>query len=69
MPAGTPPELVKKLNADLDGIVHSAALAARWKELGVTPIGGKLEAVNAFIATEKTKYTALIRERQLSADE
>lgn len=69
VPAGTPPEIVKKLNADLDVIVHSPELAARWKELGVTPIGGKLDSVAAFIAAEKKKFTALIRERQLSAEE
>lgn len=68
VPAGTPPEIVKKLNADIDVIVHSPELASKWKELGVKPIGGKLEATTAFIASEKKKFTALIQARHLSAD-
>lgn len=68
VPAGTPAAVVSKLNADLDAIVHSPELAGKWKELGVTPMGGKLDSVTAFITAEKKKFTSLIQEQRLSAN-
>lgn len=67
-PAGTPPDILKKLNADIHGIVNSAALAPRWKELGVRPVGGSLPQVSAFIASERTKWTRLVTTANLKAD-
>ncbi|QHI97688.1 tripartite tricarboxylate transporter substrate binding protein [Xylophilus rhododendri] len=69
VPAGTPQSIAKKLNADIDAIVHSPELAAKWKELGVNPIGGTLDADTAFISSEKKKFTALIQEAHLTADD
>jgi len=69
VPAGTPPEIVNKLNADLNAVIKSPELVGKWKELGVRPIGGSLPSVASFIESEKKKFTALIREAKLSADE
>lgn len=68
VPAGTPPELVKKINADVAEAVNSPQLAARWKELGVTPLGTPLRQTSAFIASEREKFSKLIETARLSAD-
>lgn len=60
-PVGMPPEVAQKLSADIDKIVHSPALAARWLELGVTPVGGTIAESNAFVRAEATKYGKLIK--------
>lgn len=64
-PVGMPPEVVQKLSADINKIVHSQALATRWAELGVTPVGGTEAASNAFVQAEAVKYTKLIKTANL----
>lgn len=68
VPAGTPADLVNKLNADVAEIVHSKQLAAKWKEMGVTPIAGSLEQTSAFIAAERATSIKLIQTARLSVD-
>jgi len=67
-PAGTPPDIQKKLNADINAIVNSPALAAKWKELGVRPIGGSLPEVASFMAAEKNKWSRLVTTANLKAE-
>jgi len=66
-PAATPPDVLRKLNADINAIVNSPALAPRWKELGVRPVGGSLPEVSAFVAAERTKWTRLVTTANLKA--
>ncbi len=68
VPAGTPPEIVKKLNADVAEVVHSTQLAPKWKELGVTPLGTSLKQTQTFIAAEHEKFSKLIEAAHLTAD-
>lgn len=60
-PVGLPADVARKLSADIHKIVHSPALAARWIELGVTPVGGTIAENNAFVHGEAEKYGKLIR--------
>lgn len=60
-PTGMPAEVAQKLSADIHRIVHSPALAARWLELGVTPVGGTIAESNAFVRSEAVKYGKLIK--------
>ncbi|WP_255592986.1 tripartite tricarboxylate transporter substrate binding protein [Bordetella sp. BOR01] len=64
-PTGMDPGLRRKISADIDRIVHSSALASRWAELGVTPVGGTAETSNAFVKREAQKYTKLIHSAHL----
>ncbi|WP_179106954.1 tripartite tricarboxylate transporter substrate binding protein [Variovorax sp. KK3] len=64
-PLGLPPEVAKKLSADIHKIVHSPGLASRWADLGVTPIGGTVAQSNEYVHSEAVKYTKLIKDAQL----
>jgi tripartite-type tricarboxylate transporter receptor subunit TctC len=64
-PAGLPRDIAQKLSADVARIVNSPALAAKWLELGVTPVGGSPAEAAEFVRTEAAKYTRLIKEAKL----
>lgn len=65
-PVGMPADIARKLSADIHKIVHSPSLAARWQELGVTPVGGTIADNNAFVRSEADKYGKLIKAANLS---
>ncbi|HEX7891676.1 MAG TPA: tripartite tricarboxylate transporter substrate binding protein [Ramlibacter sp.] len=69
VPSKTPKAVVEKLNADINEIVHSKQLAAKWKELGVTPVGGTLKENAAFIAAEQKKFDAFIKAARLEVND
>lgn len=63
-----PQDIVRKLNADIDAIVRHPELAARWHELGMTPLGGSPEAAVARNAVETEKWTKVIKAAAIRAD-
>jgi tripartite-type tricarboxylate transporter receptor subunit TctC len=65
-PVGLPKDLAQKLSADVHKVVHSPALATRWLELGVTPVGSTVDESNAFVRREAAKYSKLIKDAGLS---
>lgn len=68
VPAGTPPEIIQKINADVAEAVHSPQMAVKWKELGVTPLGTSVQKTGSFIEAERQRFTKLIETAGLIAD-
>jgi tripartite-type tricarboxylate transporter receptor subunit TctC len=60
-PAGTPPEIVAKLNAEVVRLLHTAEMRERLALLGAEPIGNKPEEFAAFIKTEIPKYAKVVK--------
>ena len=60
-PAGTPPEVVRRLNADLVAIVKDADVVARFKQLSTEPVGNSPEEFGAFVKAELEKYSRIIK--------
>lgn len=56
------------MNADIDAIVRHPELAARWHELGMTPLGGSPEAAATRNAVETEKWTKVIKAAAIRAD-
>jgi tripartite-type tricarboxylate transporter receptor subunit TctC len=61
-PAGTPPDVIKRLNAEINKIIAKPAVVRRFAELGAEPLGGSPEQLGAFLKTEQDKWGRLIRE-------
>jgi len=59
-PAGTPPEVVKKLNAALVEILADPALQKRFAELGVEARSSTPEEIGKRLADDITKWSAVI---------
>ena len=68
MPAATPKEVVKAMNAALVEALRTPELKARLATLGAEPIGSTPEAFAAVLATEARLWEQLIRVRGIKAD-
>ena len=66
MPAGTPPEIVQKFSREAARHVKSAEMSGRLTALGAEPVGSSPEEFTAFIKSEATKWSRVIREAGIS---
>jgi tripartite-type tricarboxylate transporter receptor subunit TctC len=66
--AKVPPELVRKLNADLETVIKLPELAPRWTELGITVLGGPPDAAVRRNAVETETWARVIKAAGIRAD-
>jgi tripartite-type tricarboxylate transporter receptor subunit TctC len=66
--AGTPKEIVDRLNLELNRIVHLPDVVARLSEQGVTPTGSTPEDFRKLISTEIRQWTEVAREAHIQAE-
>ena len=60
-PAGTPPAIVAKLNADIVKILRSPEMTKRLADLGLDPIGSSPQQFADFIASENVKWAKVVK--------
>ena len=61
-PAGTPPEIVKKLNAAVDKALAKADTIAQLQAEGSTPVGGNVESTAKDLKAEHVLWGGIVRE-------
>ena len=67
VPAGTPPDIVGKLNAALNDGLNSALVHDSLGKVGAQPAPGSPQQFGAFIASEMSKWAAIARTSGLEA--
>ena len=67
-PRGTPDEIVKKLNAEIDAGLADPKLKQRFAEMGVLILGGSPEAFGKMIADETEKWGKAVKFANVRAD-
>ena len=67
-PAGTPPEIVKRVSTEIAAIVRGDDIKTRFDELGIVPVGGTPEEFDAFISAEIAKWGKVIRDAKVTAE-
>lgn len=67
-PAKAPADIVRKLNGDIDAWLKAPDMQAKWKEMGVTPLGGPPEVAAKFFASETVKWNRVIKAAAIRAD-
>ena len=67
-PAGTPREIVQRMNAEINKLVSSAEIKARLDAMGTVPGSGTPEDFNRFIADETAKWAKVIKAAGVTAD-
>ena len=67
-PAKTPPEIVKRMNEELNKALKSPDVAARLAGQGITVIGGSPEIARIFIDKQVDIWTKVVRENNIKAD-
>jgi len=61
-PARTPPDVVRRLNNDVNAAIAKPAIVARFAELGAEPLTGTPDQAVAFIRGEQEKWGRIIRD-------
>jgi tripartite-type tricarboxylate transporter receptor subunit TctC len=67
-PAGTPPDAVARISADLRDVVASERFGAQVRPLGVEPSPSSAAELDAFLKGELTKWQEVARAANLSLD-
>lgn len=66
-PAGTPPDVLRKLNTEIDAILKLPDVVERLTGLGVEIMGGSREAFSAYHRSEFDKWTTFLRNTGIKA--
>lgn len=66
-PAGTPKEIVDKLNAEITRIVSSPEIKKAWDEQGANPITMTQPQFKAFMDAEVAKWAKIIKDNHIQA--
>jgi tripartite-type tricarboxylate transporter receptor subunit TctC len=67
-PAGTPPEIVKMLNAEVNRVLQLPEVKQRYAGLGADVVGGTPEKLRDHMNEELKKWSELIRETGMKAE-
>ena len=67
-PAGTPKEVIDRLNAEVGKALRSPDVIDRLEKLGVVVTGSSPEEYDTLIRSETERWTRVIRERKLKVD-
>lgn len=65
VPAGTPKEVVAKLNAESDRILHQPEVVAKASTFSSQIVGGTPESVVAFLKEERVRWEAAVKSAKL----
>ncbi|MEO8386279.1 MAG: tripartite tricarboxylate transporter substrate-binding protein, partial [Betaproteobacteria bacterium] len=60
-PVGTPPEIIIRLNREINAVLKLPALKRKLFDAGIAPGGGSPEAFAALIKAEAKKWGEVIR--------
>jgi tripartite-type tricarboxylate transporter receptor subunit TctC len=60
-PAGTPPAVVQKLNAQVNAIITGAEVREQFAKLGIIPIPMKTDEFAKFVRSEITNYQRIVK--------
>jgi tripartite-type tricarboxylate transporter receptor subunit TctC len=67
-PAGTPKEIVAKLNSEINAALNDPGVQKTLAEFGVGTNPGTPEAFGSFLQTESQKWSSLIKSAGITAD-
>jgi tripartite-type tricarboxylate transporter receptor subunit TctC len=67
-PAGTPPEVVKRLNAEMVKIINMPDVREKLIGLGAEPVGNSSEEFGAFVKAEVVKWADVVKKSGAKVD-
>jgi tripartite-type tricarboxylate transporter receptor subunit TctC len=67
VPAGTPKDIIQKLQADIAAVMETPAFRADARELGYELGGASAEEFSAYIKSEVAKWGGVIRDARIKA--
>ena len=67
-PAGTPPEIVARLNAEIVAIINTAEVRDQLTALGMILVADSPEHCASFVKSETAKWKVLVKELGVSVE-
>ncbi|MEI2417827.1 tripartite tricarboxylate transporter substrate binding protein [Orrella sp. JC864] len=67
-PAGTPPAIVEKINAELNKALQADDVKQVFAQQGVEAVGGSVEDFQRFFQAQMDKWSVVIKENGIKAD-
>ena len=67
-PAGTPPQIVEKLSAEIQKIAKEPEIHARLIDLGFEPVSGSAAELGALVQENTTKWAKVIKQSDIAVD-
>jgi tripartite-type tricarboxylate transporter receptor subunit TctC len=67
-PAGTPREVVAKLNREINAVMNESAVKERFETLGLEPAGGPPEVLDRLIREKIDAYGKIVRAAKIEAE-
>lgn len=67
-PAGTPAEVVKRMETEMRDVLASAAMRDRLATLGALPAAGGAKELGDFVSAESAKWASVIKSSQITVD-
>jgi tripartite-type tricarboxylate transporter receptor subunit TctC len=67
-PRNTPPEIIDKLNKEINITLAEPGIKARLADLGAAPLVGSPTDFGRFVATEAEKWSKVIRAANIKVD-
>ena len=68
-PAGTPPAIIAKLNAELVKALKMPEVAEKLSAQGMEIVGSKPEALQSFVRLEITRWSKVVKDNKIKAGE
>jgi tripartite-type tricarboxylate transporter receptor subunit TctC len=68
VPSGTPPEIVKKLNAEINAALAQPTVQAKLRDIGIAPLILSPEEFAAHVKAETAKYARIVKEAGIKLD-
>jgi tripartite-type tricarboxylate transporter receptor subunit TctC len=67
-PAGTPADVIKRLNAEFNRIISAPDMKKRMLDSGYEPVGGPPERLGELIRTEIAKWAPVVKAAGVQVD-
>ncbi len=67
-PAGTPPEIVAKINAELDAILQLPDVREAFAKQGLAPVGGKPDKLRDLLALEIARWSKVVTTAKIQTE-
>jgi len=67
-PRGTPPEIIDKLNREINELLRTPAFRDALLARGAVPMGGTVDEFSEFLSNEIKKYAVLVKQAGIRAD-
>ena len=68
-PAGTPPEIISRMNEELGKALKAPDVAEKLSAQGMEIVGSKPEALQAFLQSEIDRWSKVVKDNKIKAGE